>query len=77
LEPPLRAVVAHSRRRACPRLCPGLRQEELADIVRTALSFGPGEREQRVAALAKEALVKIGQESKLNQRRVGKFGIRV
>jgi hypothetical protein len=53
------------------------RSEELGDIVRMALSFGQGEREQKIAALAKEALVKIGQESKLNRRRVAKFGIRV
>jgi hypothetical protein len=50
--------------------------EELDVIVRMALSFGQGEREQGIATMAREALVKIGQESKLNERRVGKFGIK-
>ena len=54
-----------------------INDEKLSGIVRMALSFDHGESEKKIATAVRDALVKIGQESSLNKRRVGKFGIKV
>jgi hypothetical protein len=55
--------------------------EDFERIVRTSLQFsnmgGTGEEEKAISERAREALVRIGQESLLNRRRVGKFGVQI
>lgn len=53
------------------------KDEDLNRIVRTSLQFeqigGTSDEEKSISAKAKEALLRIGKESKLNRRRVSKF----
>lgn len=55
--------------------------DELSACIRMALSFntmgGVGDAEKALSQNATEALVKIGNESPLNKRRVGKYGIKL
>jgi hypothetical protein len=51
--------------------------EQLAEIVRMALSLGQGAREQEIARNVRGALTRIGRENALNKCRMRKFGIRV
>jgi hypothetical protein len=55
------------------------KDEDLSRVVRASLQFaqigGTGEEEKSISAKAREALVRIGKESPINRRRVGKFGV--
>jgi len=64
------------------KLFKGQQAVNLSRIVRTAVGFerigGDGhERRKQISARAKEALVRIGKESRLNRLRVRKYGIQI
>jgi len=64
------------------KLFKGQQGVNLSRIVRTAVGFerigGDGhERRKQISARAKEALVRIGKESRLNRLRVRKYGIQI
>jgi hypothetical protein len=55
--------------------------DDLGRVVRTCLQFeqinGTSDEERSISAKAKEALLRIGKESRINRRRVKKFGMQV
>jgi hypothetical protein len=59
----------------------GIEGDRLASIIRASLQFrnivNAGPELKAISDKAVEALLRVAKTSKLNERRVGKFGIRI
>ena len=57
------------------------RGTDLTRVIQASLQFGrlhnADQQLQQIAARAEEALTRIGRESDINRRRVGKYGIKI